>query len=385
MSVRKKRSDVKSFLAGAAIGAGTAVGISYWMSHYPQSTPAQLRRNLALERALENARAAGSVSLKDSHRYVIFSDHHKGARNLADDFRFSEPTYQAALDYYYRQGYTLIILGDAEELWEEKIPNVIQAYNNILTSEARFYPDRYIRLSGNHDNAWKIEALVQQYLYPFFPGIHVRQELLFEFDTAGGKKGEILLIHGHQGTLDSDIFDFIPEHLLPLYRDFQNLTNLGHTSPSRDACLRGTQDAQMYRWASTKENLILIAGHTHRPVWSSQTHLDKLILELHLLQQRKPGRRSKDYGEKLEHLLTEVDIRAKKYPPCNDIVKTKSCYYNTGCCRFDDGDITGIEIVDGDMRLVKWGKKGVQNPNNSPVFARKKLESQSLDEIFIML
>jgi hypothetical protein len=29
-------------------------------------------------------------------------------------------------------------------------------------------------------------------------------------------------------------------------------------------------------------------------------------------------------------------------------------YFNSGCCCFDDGDITGIEIADGCIRLIKW-------------------------------
>jgi hypothetical protein len=30
------------------------------------------------------------------------------------------------------------------------------------------------------------------------------------------------------------------------------------------------------------------------------------------------------------------------------------CYFNTGCCSFPDGDVTGIEIADGKIRLVRW-------------------------------
>jgi hypothetical protein len=32
----------------------------------------------------------------------------------------------------------------------------------------------------------------------------------------------------------------------------------------------------------------------------------------------------------------------------------KPSYFNTGCCCFNDGDITGIEISDGHIRLIKW-------------------------------
>ena len=30
------------------------------------------------------------------------------------------------------------------------------------------------------------------------------------------------------------------------------------------------------------------------------------------------------------------------------------CYFNTGCCSFGDGDVTGLEIADGQIRLVRW-------------------------------
>jgi hypothetical protein len=32
----------------------------------------------------------------------------------------------------------------------------------------------------------------------------------------------------------------------------------------------------------------------------------------------------------------------------------RPCYFNTGCCCFADGDVTGLEIADGEIRLVRW-------------------------------
>ncbi|HRE53112.1 MAG TPA: metallophosphoesterase, partial [Flavitalea sp.] len=56
------------------------------------------------------------------------------------------------------------------------------------------------------------------------------------------------------------------------------------------------------------------------------------------------------------------------------IVKTmaKPSYFNTGCCCFSDGDMTGIEIENGFIRLVKWkanGKAGTRAVlEESPLF-----------------
>jgi hypothetical protein len=35
----------------------------------------------------------------------------------------------------------------------------------------------------------------------------------------------------------------------------------------------------------------------------------------------------------------------------------KPTYFNSGCCCYDDGDITGIEISDGTLRLIEWSAK----------------------------
>jgi len=34
--------------------------------------------------------------------------------------------------------------------------------------------------------------------------------------------------------------------------------------------------------------------------------------------------------------------------------KLKPSYFNSGCCCYNDGAITGIEIADGKISLIKW-------------------------------
>jgi len=54
------------------------------------------------------------------------------------------------------------------------------------------------------------------------------------------------------------------------------------------------------------------------------------------------------------------------------------CYFNTGCCAFEDGDVTGIEIADGDIRLVRW-------PDDDDSPRQKVLQSESLTRVFRQL
>lgn len=362
------------FGSAAALILGTAAQPQYLGSVFK---PGQSRRDKALNRAYQRAYRH---RVRPYERFVILSDQHKGARDLADDFQQCETTYLTALDYYYQSGYILVILGDAEELWEQGVKEVLDAYENVLSSEGRFYPGRYLRIYGNHDNLWRDPAKVRQYMEPFFPDIKVYEGLILEIsDLPDQQNGQIVLLHGHQGTLDSDIFDFLPPLVLPLYRIFQNLTGFGRTTPAQDACLRSLQDTQMYRWVRTLTNTILIAGHTHRPVWSSMTHLEKLLWQFHELLDLEPDQRPGDYHARVAELLLAIEEREKSTPPCDDTIKTRPCYFNTGCCRFADGDITGIEIENGLIRLIKWGQ------NKSEQAARQVLEQTYLAALFAVL
>ena len=95
-------------------------------------------------------------------RYVFLSDLHRGARNGADDFRRAERAFDAALAYYNRLGYTLVLIGDVEELWEERPAAVLKAYPRSYALEAPFHrAGRYLRIWGNHDDEWQYPARVR--------------------------------------------------------------------------------------------------------------------------------------------------------------------------------------------------------------------------------
>ena len=132
----------------------------------------------------------------------------------------------------------------------------------------------------------------------------------------------------------------------------------------------------MYRWASKHRKLIFIAGHTHRPVWSSLTHLEQLYMELYALRLRKEEIGEEKYQDQLKSQLHKINKRIIKEPPVDEIRRTAPCYFNTGCCRFSDGDITGIEITGETISLVKWDRK---------TQTRTELASMPLADLFALL
>jgi hypothetical protein len=105
--------------------------------------------------------------------------------------------------------------------------------------------------------------------------------------------------------------------------------------------------------------LVLIAGHTHRPVFESLTHegqIEEDITTTETLLKDYPE--NKTYTEQLSHLEAELEwVRAQQIQQPHEgseIAQTKPSYFNTGCCCYRDGDITGIEITAGEIRLVRW-------------------------------
>lgn len=305
-------------------------------------------------------------------KYILFSDLHRGVdpNSPADDF--SPPnriTYFSALKYYLEEGYTLVLLGDIEELEEDQnIKKVMDANHDCIQNELNFHKqNRLIKIFGNHDDKWSKQENVFKELHPYMPGLKVYEGLLLEY----GNQSQIFAVHGHQGTLISDRLGFL-EFTLPVYKWYLNLTGKGRTTIYESNCLVGEHEGHLYDWAASQKDLLLICGHTHRPVWGATTHAEKLKQQLETIESKlddvaiKAGVARRDtinypakYGvtkDVADHrkITEEHNKRIAKNGMCGVNAKPKPNFFNTGCCMFHDGDITGIEIDQGNMRLVKW-------------------------------
>lgn len=319
----------------------------------------------AMDAALVRTRAAGNVLPLDiaSDPLVIFSDQHKGSRDGADDFQVAEAAYRGAISYYNRMAYTLLTLGDVEELWEERPQPVIEAYPDIFAQEARFHADgRYLRVWGNHDDHWRYPSQVQKYLDPIYgPNpLTVREGILMNISNGRERLGKLFLVHGHQGTLDSDRFAGISRLLVRyLWRPFQRLTRIPSNTPAKDWRLRHGHNSALYEWSIRQEKLILIAGHTHRPVFESIVDQKQLRSEIEAVRSTlEMAPEDEEYRQDLSQLEDELAwlkrAQQDQFTAPQSERTIKPSYYNTGCCCYPDGSITGLELVAGEIRLVRW-------------------------------
>ncbi len=298
----------------------------------------------------------------DDTKIVILSDHHRGRRDGADDFLNNEVTYQKALKYYLEQDYTLLLLGDVEEFWENPFELVIKKYKEVLALEKQFYDQgKLLRIWGNHDDIWQVKSYINKYLGSVLPGIDVYESI--KLDLLDGEKslGKILFVHGHQGTAASSRFAGISRFFVRyVWRYIQKWFNIPLSTPANNIRLKSQHDMIMFDWANKRCEEILICGHTHQPVFMSFTHADILKKHLEVVE------------TSLRNTTTEVEIAALKTQK-EEILKNltrikkehdattlevtnhrKPCYFNSGCCSFSNGDITGLEIEGGEIRLIKW-------------------------------
>jgi hypothetical protein len=274
-------------------------------------------------------------------KLAIFSDHHKGIGDEADDFRLALPAYGAALEHYFGLGHTLVVLGDAEELWEDFPGPVLKEYAALLELENAFHKEgRYWRFWGNHDDEWRDRSQVDRYLGRYFGDLVVWESLRLFIEDGSIRCGELLLVHGHQGTLVADLLgEFSRLVIRYLWRPIQRSFRIRPNTPATDLHLRHRHDVAMHKWAAQWKRLILIAGHTHHPIFPSAERITKLTEEYAWIREL-----SVDMDE-IRRAEAELQLARAQQKPS---------YFNSGCCCFNDGRITGIEIAEGEIRLVRW-------------------------------
>jgi predicted phosphodiesterase len=305
-------------------------------------------------------------------KFIIFSDQHKGARNGADDFTLAEPNYLAALDYYYKNDFVFINLGDSEELWENNLFRVKKHNGATFAAEKKFLEhNKYIKIFGNHDLFWDNDPLAWWQLKSIYgekvkvyEGV-VLKSLVGSLESGASegvpglttnnsglqtKSSEltIFLTHGHQGDASSDGNWFSKFFVAKIWAPLQAYLRINPNTPAYDAEKKTVHNHIMYEWSSSQKDMLLITGHTHQPVFASLTHLERLYKEYQLAEAAKDEL-------KVKELKAEIHKREKEFSAVSvDYMNMKPSYFNSGCCCFSDGDMTGIEIADGSIRLIKW-------------------------------
>lgn len=229
---------------------------------------------------------APRLPLNERSRYVLISDCHRGVGTSNDNFLKNQNLYFAALQHYYRTGYTYIELGDGDELWENRsMEQIIEAHGNVFFLLSRFYErGRLYMLYGNHDMVKKDSRYTARKCstyprslgndthlenQPLLPDIRFYPGLILE-NTRALSMGDIYLTHGHQADLFNSTLWRLSRFLVRyLWKPLERYGVLDPTSAAKNYTRKHKTEQRLHDWAE-REGCILITGHTHRPTLSAE-------------------------------------------------------------------------------------------------------------------
>ena len=139
----------------------------------------------------------------------------------------------------------------------------------------------------------------------------------------------------------------------------QRIIKFSFNTPAKDFQLRQEHDSALKYWSEGQDKTVLISGHTHRPVFKSETHevtLRKLLEEAENMLSLEPD--NQEFIKEVAEASAGLDwvlAKNRQTPGVTPVIELKkTSYFNTGYCVFLDGDITGLEIMDGEIRLFRW-------------------------------
>lgn len=219
------------------------------------------------------------LPLTDHSRYVLISDCHRGTGTSNDNFLKNQNLYFAALQFYYRMGYTYIELGDGDELWENRnMEQIIETHSNVFWLLSLFREQgRLYMLYGNHDMVKKHARYTQKNCsayhcsydipshekQPLFPNMTFHCGIILE--NTASPAHNIYLTHGHQSDLfNSSLWRFSRFLVRYLWKPLERFGVLDPTSAAKNYTRKHKTEQRLHHWAE-RENHILITGHTHRP------------------------------------------------------------------------------------------------------------------------
>lgn len=272
-------------------------------------------KKLAERRLTEAYKNAKIEYFDNNSKYIFFSDCHRGECTPSDEFAKNQNIFLFALEYYYKNGFTYVEVGDGDELWEHSnFKHIRLAHDEVYSQLKRFFDDnRLIMMYGNHNIFLKFKEFVENNYYKFyddyneedvelFPGLIPYEAVVFKHRDTGQ---EILTIHGHQGDRMNDIFwRFNMLTVRYFWRFLHSVGFINPASPVRSAEKIHKIERIYSNWIE-KNKIMIICGHTHRP----------------------------------------------HFPKANELP-----YFNDGSCVRAYG-IQGIEIEDGKISLIEWRLK----------------------------
>lgn len=286
-----------------------------------------------------------SIEISNKDNFVIFSDLHIGNGGSNDDFKTNAELFEFALEYYYlKQDYKLILNGDIEELYKFSVSSIINYWGRVYGLFKKFSDKgQLIKIFGNHDYEVQKDK-----------GHEVNNSLL-EAVKLRYSNNIIFIYHGHQV---SDYLETYNKFSRSIVRFIANPLRISNGALTIDSKKIFNTELRSYKFAASKK-IISIIGHTHKPLFESQTKKDDLKYRVEKLIAKYPS--SDEKKKKKIEKKVKVYIKELKGLKDSDNITLRSVIHNDGLLipsLFNSGSVIGkrgitcIEISKGFISLV---------------------------------
>lgn len=284
-------------------------------------------------------------------KVIIVSDLHMGAGSRDDLNRNGDMLICLLEEYYFKNGWILILNGDVEELQKYSLDDIRERWAGLYRVFSLFAREnRLYKIIGNHDELLVLKRF-GSYPFPLHSVVKINTGTVPAF-----------VYHGHQlskiYTRFSRLLSWSVRYILkPI--GIRNIT--GARSPHK----RFYIEKEAYGF-SLANHCLSIIGHTHRPLFESLGRFDYIKFEIERLCQNYPS----SQGEARTQIENEVialrkELGKLKRKERRDVLRQSlygdelpvPCLFNSGSALGKKG-INAIEITNQDIALVYWFTEG---------------------------
>jgi len=291
------------------------------------------------------------LDISGGGKVLIISDLHMGTGSR-DDLNYNGEMLTCLLEeYYFPNGWYLVLNGDIEELQgysldyiREKWVSLYRVFN-LFANKNRLY-----KIVGNHDEQLLLKRYAS-YPYPLHNVIKIKTGSVCAY-----------VYHGHQL---SAIYTRFNRLMGVAIRYFLKPIGIRNITDSRNPYKRFHIEKKAYAF-SLKNHCLSIIGHTHRPLFESLGRFDYIQFEIERLCRDYPA----SQGEERLRIENEVialrkELSKLKRKERRDVLRQSlygdelpvPCLFNSGCALGKKG-LNAIEITNEDIALVYWFTEG---------------------------
>lgn len=238
--------------------------------------------------------SARIIPFDDTSRFLFLSDLHRGNGSRVDAFKPNSALYLHMMQHYFERGFTYVEVGDGDELWQHHgMAPIKRAYSPVFEWLHRFNAlGRLHMVVGNHDIRQSAEKrrVVKD-------GLLAEEGFRLRHQQTGQ---ELFVVHGHQADARCDDWGALSRFIVRYV--WRPLLAAGyHADCTAKTSVTRWVETRLQGWVERQRQL-MICGHTH-----------------------------------FAHFAQTTDVP----------------YFNCGS-GIHAGIITGLEIVDGAIRPIRW-------------------------------